>query len=87
MPTGTFEEANLGRTKSISAGTARGLERLERTTPEATDETATAAGGVDFRTREPDRRDVLGREETSGARLPVSCSVVRDICAAISCAR
>ena len=63
-------EANRGRPKSISAGTAHGLERLERTTPGATGAAATAAGGIDFRAREPDQRDVLGQEETSGAQLP-----------------
>ena len=40
--------ANFGRGKSISAGTAFRSEQLERAVPGVTEETATAAGGVDF---------------------------------------
>ena len=46
-PDRSYGSANLGRAKSIRAGTALQLERLERTAPGVTDEMATAAGGVD----------------------------------------
>ena len=66
------ESANFGRAKSIRTWIILPSNRWGRTATVAIDEQVTAAGWLDFQTCEPDRRDTLGREETSGARSLVS---------------